>query len=316
MMRTQGLFDKEAVMPFLRRNGIMRREEVLSGTPEQKYAFVESVAIHVDSFRQGRDFIDALFERSKRASRPGGLWILGDGGVGKSFILNDIHERYHPLDTETARTTPVLSLSFGERPAVSNILIQLLLQLGQDPDLLHYRKNIDLENYLVDAIPECGTVAILFDEAHHLWLHTTAKRNLDRKGGILGDFLKQLYDKLSVAFIFSGTPGLVDICEGDTQARTRWSGTLRLKSFEFNEKFIGLLKAIDHALPFPELSGLEGIGIATMLHASSGGNFRLLKRVLCEAVYLAALDNAPNLSIQHLEKAHFRVFCDGENPFI
>ena len=315
-MRTRGLFDGEAVMPFQRRNGIMMREEALSGTPEQKYAFVESVAIHVDSFKQGRDYIDALFDRCKRTKWPGGLWILGDGGVGKSFILNDIHERYHPIDTATSRTTPVLSLSFGERPAVSNILIQLLLQLGQDPDLLHYKKNADLESYLVDAIPSCGTVAILFDEAQHLWLHTSEKRVADRKGGVLGDFLKRIYDELSVAFIFSGTTGLVDICEKDTQAKTRWSGILRLKPFEFNEQFIGLLDAIDHALPFPQLSGLAEVDIASMLYQSTNGNFRLLKRLLCEAVYLAALDNAPKLSIQYLAKAHFRVFCDGENPFI
>lgn len=315
-MHTQGLFDNQAVMPFQRRSGILRREEVLLGTPEQKYAYVECVPIHVESFTQSREFIDALFERSKRTNRPGGLWILGDGGVGKSFILNDIHERYIPIDTETARTTPVLSLTFDERPAVSNILIQLLLQLGQDPDLLHYKKNADLQHYLVDAIPECGTLAILFDEAHHLWLHTSAKRNLDRRGGILGDFLKQLYDKTSVAYIFSGTPGLVDICDSDHQARTRWSGTLRLKPFELNEKFIGLLMAIDHALPFPELSGLAEIDIATKLYQSTKGNFRLLKRLLAEAVFLAAKDNAPKLSTKYLAQAHFRVFCDGENPLI
>ncbi|MFQ6332644.1 TniB family NTP-binding protein [Methylophilus sp. 3sh_L] len=309
-----GLFDKQPSLRFNQRITKFDRQHALNGTPAQKYAFMENVAINVDSFQNARDFIDALLMRTTRAKRPGGLWIVGEGGVGKSFILADLINRYPQMDTDVARITPVLGISFEERPSVSSILIELLIQLGQDPQLIHYRRNADLQRMLIDALPSCGTMAIFFDEAQHLWLTARSRKSLDRKGGALGDFIKQLYDKTHVAFIFCGTPGLTEIFKEDSQANTRWSGTLQLKSFNYDSVFIGLLKVLDQAAPLREECGLAK-NYAEKLYQSTRGNFRLLKRLLAEAVYIAAMQDADKLSAEHLAEAHFGIFCDQENPF-
>lgn len=299
-------------------NGPLRltRDEALMGTPAQKSEFVKHVPVHVEGFSDAREFVDVLIARAKRTHKPGGVWILGDGGVGKSFILDDIQHRYPSHETETTRCTPVLRLDFEGTPVWSTLLIRLILQLGQDPNLLHYQKNDDLRDYLVDALPESGTRAILIDEAQHLWMNTKSLRNRDRMGGALGDALKRLYDSIQVAFVFTGTPGLLKIYEEDLQAKTRWPGLLQLHGFQLDAKFVGLLKALDQAIPLQERSELDKEEVATKIYQATQGNFRLLKGLLAEAVLIAAQQNSPVILKKHFEKAYFNIFLNADkNPF-
>lgn len=292
-----------------------KKAAALSGTPADRSEFTRTISISVDSYRQTNQFIDNLIERSKRTKRPGGLWILGDGGVGKSFILDAVYDRYEPTETQTHRYCPVLSLSFASRPAESDILLSLLIQLGQDPTTIRYQNNADLQAIVLDGLVQCGSLAFLFDEAHHLFINVHAKRNMDRLGGRNGDFIKRLYDESGMACIFAGTMGLAEFIASDTQAKTRWSGTIRLQHFANDAKFRGLLQAIDSALPMPALSGLATEEFAGKLYVASQGNFRLLKSLLAEAVFIASSEGSQNLTLAHLARAHFLCFCTEETPF-
>lgn len=312
---TDPLFSERVGPPPALMSPAERRAAALAGTPEERAEFTRTVSINVDGYRVASQFVENLVNRSRRTDRPGGLWLLGEGGVGKSFVLESIYERHQPWETLEARCCPVLTLSFDARPAESDILLSLLLQLGQHPGSLSYQKNADLRDILLDAFPACGVLAILFDESHHLWLSTQAKRVVDRIGGRLGDFLKRLYDTSGLAFIFAGTPGLERLYETDSQAKTRWPGMLKLELFGNDAKFRGLLATLDEALPMPELSGLSEEPLATQLHESTRGNFRLLKNLLADAVLLAASEGAPKLTAIHLAQAHFQTFCTEITPF-
>ena len=312
-MGTPGLFDHVPnLRPIYPRNKLTR-EEAMRGSPNQKYQFVQEVTVQIEEFKQAREYIDALLERGKHTSKPGGLWIVGDGGVGKSFLLKDAHQRHPQLDTDIARITPLLTLNFEGIPSISSLLIEMLLQLGQEPELIRGQTNSELRKMLIDALPACGTSGVLFDESQHFWLRT--KRTADRNAGAFGEYLKELYDDTSLAFIFTGTPGLRDVFENDNQVYTRWSGLLNLEPFKFGDQFFGVLAALDQAIPLPEPAGLTNPKLAEKLFASTKGNFRLIKRMLAEAVLLADKDGAESLDLHYLAKAHFLIFCSRENPF-
>ena len=314
---TQNLFSATAVRRPADEDSEIIRRKIISKTPAERRNFTLDVGINVDGFRTAKRFIDGLIKRAYDSPNPGGLWLLGDGGVGKTYVLESVFQHHAPYEDDLARHCPVLSLSFDSRPSESAILLSLILQLGQNPATLSYKSNYELTDILVDAIRVCGTRAILFDEANHLWLNTRAQRIKDRIGGRLGDFLKRLYDRLKVvAFIFAGTPGLKDLIEQDSQAATRWSGKLELACFSYDEKFIGLLKSIDEALPMRERADLGSNALSKQIYEATSGNFRLLKRLLAEAVYIAATENARCLTSKHLANAYFIVFCLEDSPFI
>lgn len=291
------------------------RKAALGGAPAERAEFTRNVSVSIESFARGIKFCKALIESAARTNQPGGLWLLGDGGMGKTFILDAIHKQYSPQESLLTRHCPALSLAFSSRPSESQIMGELLLQLGQDPRTLHAKSNPELWNMLLDALKACRTQAILFDEAHHLWLTLRSKRIVDRAGGVVGDFLKRLYDDSGVAYIFAGTPGLGSFLEDDRQASTRWSGKLRLEKFVFDNRFIGLLAALDEALPMPEPTGLASEDLASRLFVSCDGNFRLLKNFLAEAVFVAASEGTPHITRKHFATAHFNRFCSETTPF-
>lgn len=316
MMKATGLFDDAPFEVPVLKQSLVTRDEAISGSPEQKQHYFLNVTVQVEGFAKARKFVDALLDRRTRLLKPGGLWVIGDGGVGKSFILNDIYQRYPYLDTSIARITPLIWLSFRSRPSASDLLCTMLLQLGQDPSLMRNQSNDHLEDSLIEALKSCGTLGILFDEAHHLWLSSSTRRIKDRVGGPVGDLLKRIYDATNIAYIFSGTPGLVSAVFADGQVSSRWPGVITLKQFDLDEQFYGLLDALDKALPLAKVSGLaHQRKLAESIHLSTSGNFRLIKNLLAEALFLAAKENAEKLEMRHLAESHFITFCDGTNPF-
>ncbi|WP_461168461.1 TniB family NTP-binding protein [Uliginosibacterium sediminicola] len=261
--------------------------------------------------------MEGLLNRARRSKSPGGLWILGHGGQGKSFLLDAFSRRHPPVDTTKWRQCEVMLIPLRSRPSKSDILLTIMLILGINPGMLKYQNNSDLEKIVVDAMSHCGVRVILFDESQHLWLSTTGKinRSADRLGGEVGDFLKELYDKTGIAFVFAGTPGLEVVVNSDSQANTRWAGVLHLKPFENDAKFSALLEALDDSLPMEERSNLAEPELLSMIHQATQGNFRRLKNLLAEAVFLAASAEERRVRKQHLADAFFEISCAEATPF-
>lgn len=290
------------------------KHAVMQKSPQIRSQFFSKAFVNVRSFDAGLRFIDALIERSRHSKNAGGLWIFGDGGTGKTFILDRINQKYAPIETPVSRIVPLVSIHLRERPAISDLALLILAQLGQDPALVHYRGNSDLEDALVIALEECKTLVMLFDEAQHLWIKNSNKN--DRSAGHVGEFLKRLYSKVGVAYVFAGTAGLEEVASRESQSNTRWSGKLKLKNFEFDGEFLGLLDALDEMAPMAEKAGLQSLDMAKPIHEATQGNFRLLKRLLAEAILIAANENSQRVTMDHLSRAHFFIFCDSPNPFL
>jgi len=291
-----------------------KRLAALNGSPEIRAKYTFDVGIACEGYKLAISYIENMINRADRNLHPGGMWLLGEGGTGKTFIINKLIEMHPPIDTIEYRCCPLLSLVFKETPSISSILATLALQLGISPRILAYKGNTELQNIVVEAIKECHVSCIIYDESHHLWL-STQKRNSDRRGGKLGDFLKLFYESTKVSYIFSGTPGLKSIYDADKQISTRWPGICMLTPFKNDENFRGVLQALDAALPFPELSSLANDPLANRLFESSSGSFRLLKTLLSNAVRIAAEANCPHILPTHLAQAHFFTFCEQKTPF-
>jgi len=289
------------------------RTRAMAGSPDARAQYVLDVPIAFDEYRRANKYIDALLARSKVSQKPGGLWIIGEGGRGKSFILERLLKRLKPVEGDHRRLCPVLYVTFESRPSIGEIYIRLLLQLGQDPRSLKGQSLKDLRDTLGDAVKTAGLLLIAFDEAQHLWV-LASKKNKGDAGGSLGATLKRLYDFLGVAFVFIGTTPLDEIRRQDAQT-TRWPGLSFLNAFSYNEEFLGVLGALDECLPMPDKAKLSDITLSKPIFESCRGSFRLLKMLLSEAVRIASQEEAKQISLQHLADAHFLVHCSEETPF-
>lgn len=291
-----------------------KRIKAMQGSPAEREYYTKNIAIYSKSYKSAVQYVNNLLARSAREPGPGGLWLLGEGGVGKSFVLKYIQEHYPPSESTTARRCPVISLTFSSRPTEKEVIGLLLMQLGQDPSMLRFQTLDELKHILVLAIRSADTLAILMDEAHHVWLNVNAARVADRIGGPVGDFLKRLYDATGVAFIFCGMPGMERILMVDSQARTRWNGIFRLTQFAYDIEFLSVLASLDESLPMAEKSNLHEPDLSAKIYKVCDGNFRVLKNFLSQAVFFAAEANSKSIA-PHLSMACSMILGQSHNPF-
>lgn len=294
------------------------RAQAMAGTPKDRQIFSLSVRIDVEGFRLASIFMERLLDSARRTKSPGGLWLLGEGGSGKTFALTSFAERHPHVTQGVIQTCEVLRLPFEGRPAESDIWLGILLQLGQNPDALLRLSNKKLKSLVYEATEQATVRVILFDEAQHLFISSSAsggKRSKDRLGGPLADVLKRFYDKSGVAYVFAGTPGLRDYVERDPQVNTRWPAVRLLEEFQYDEKFIGALAVLDVALPMEEPAGLSEPELSKQIFASSQGNFRLLKNFLAKAVFIAASAGSKSIERKHFQQGHFETYCEERTPY-
>lgn len=94
-----------------------QRVAAMRGDPSMRSEYARSVSIEVPGYRMALRFMEGLLEKANRTKHPGGLWILGDGGQGKSFVLQAFLRRHQPVQTIERIWFPVLYLRFAGRPA-------------------------------------------------------------------------------------------------------------------------------------------------------------------------------------------------------
>lgn len=110
--KTVSLFaqlESETVQPEVTARA--RREAAMQGSPADRSEFVREVSINVDQYRLGTRFMEGLLARARRSKSPGGLWLLGKGGQGKSFMLDAFAQRHRPVETTTTLRCEVILIS-------------------------------------------------------------------------------------------------------------------------------------------------------------------------------------------------------------
>jgi hypothetical protein len=313
---TQSLFENGLPARPEKLSPQQQREIALAGTPEERAEFTRYVAVHVEHYQQGLSSCASLIQRAGRTKTPGGLWFYGEGGSGKSFLLTSVAEAHPPYETDTGPVFPVLIVTLAGRVTASALMAMLLLQMGSDIRFLTNQDNGDLERTLVTALKASGVRAIIFDEAHHLWGVNSSSKKIDAgMGGVVGNTIKRIHDDSGVAFIFAGILKLKALVDKDTQLSSRWAGCRVLTPFENDTKFRGLLATLDAAIPMPTPAGLADDKLASQIHQACEGNFRVLKHMLAEAVYMASIENSISLTRDHFRRTYIDVKCADVTPF-
>lgn len=290
-----------------------RRKAALMGTPAERSRYVQEVLIATPELARSVKLADRLILRAGDSECPGGLCVHGDGGSGKSFVLDTL-ERRHPKKLSLSSVSqPFVRIKLSENPTPASIRDLLFDAIGFAGARTGNEKLV-LQD-LLTAFRELDVRMLAIDEAHHLG-SVSVRRNKDRRAGQSGDFLKNLYDDTGVAFLFCGLHTIWDLLRTDTQFNSRWLGEVALPDYVEGPQWIALLRALDTALPMPEKSGLHTRLRATQLYQLSGGNLRKLKLFMAHVVRFAAEEGASRLEAMHFSTVFALECMTGTNPFI
>lgn len=277
------------------------RQLALNGSPEDREDFTAKVVVRTPYIQMMDDSVRSLMEVACRIPFPGGFCVAGEGGTGKTVLLEEIKKKFPPSESYFSSTKTVVELRLPERPTPAGVAQHLLHELGNP--LANAKVGPDMDTVLFKTLAVCRTKIVLFDEAHHLVPSSGPRRNSARLTGATGDYLKFVHDMTRIPFGFFGPPEFLDAFNVDSQLRSRFPGRIEMTHYARGRDWLQVLQALDRALPLPEQGGLASPEMASWLHKVSSGNFRELKRLLGRAVFIASTEGSPKLSKKNLERA-------------
>jgi hypothetical protein len=290
------------------------REAALRGTPREKSEFLRNdIFIPTADFVYVTDTINGLIRHAKLSGSPGGMRVRGHGGTGKDAIIRYIMKQHPGISVGQQRICPILKVDFGSYLAPIDILGSMHTQLGSA--YKKYQGIGELQTLLFEAMGECHTEAIIFNEAQHMLPVSSSKsRSEVRLSGRAGDWLKEFLDKLLRPAFFFGVPGWDVVFDKDGQLGTRIRNHHDLKVPD-KATSLGILQALDEAIPMPEPAGLATPALAGPILETTQSNWRHLIKLLDAALVSASLAGAKKIQKEDLSYSYSLNVGANGNPF-
>lgn len=283
-----------------------------------RMAVLEKSIFKHSTYRQALERIEEIHERSVKTKRSEYLFVVGESGVGKSTLLSKYAEKYPRYVEGKTTVIPVLMLSVPGASSMLALANAVLESFGR-AYVTKGKSWDDKWNQVIRLINSTKVQLIIFDEMHNFV--SKANRNEEQR---LIDSLKNLMNKTSVAIVAAGIPDCLKLVDKDPQLRTRMTAEVSIERFdvecpELYADFKSILFSLERALGYPEPSILYEEPLAQRIYFACDGNFRMLIKLLREAIGTAERLEESSISQAILYQAFKRAFRedtpDEANPF-
>lgn len=309
---TPEYFDEEAVEKEIHQ----RRIQTYSTEALKAGIKVDGLFVLHDRFSSGLRALDRIFQLARDVKMPHGLRIVGPTGAGKTALLNYFSTSL-PSSTLFVPGFACVNLRAGSRPTAGQFVAGLLrlynYPIQTTSSAVYLRKE-----HAFELIRAKGTRMVFVDEAQNL-IHQTRRRGAHVNEPEATIFLRELMDQTNVGLVLGGTTDLDGLEDIDRHLSDRITGRIELRLFERDVQWAGLLHGFAKACDWFDLRLLQTSEQMKLLFLASGGSPRRVKRLLTEAVLIAAERKATAIETQDLKSAF--VHCQGDhgattNPWV
>jgi len=219
--------------------------------------------------------LDDLLAYPKRSRMPN-LLIIGESFMGKTSIIEKFLSTHQRLlieedDGSPRALVPVILITAPDTVDMKGVYIKILEEF-----FTAFRPNdtqVKLRHQALYLMRETGVKMLIIDEIHNLLETTMTKQRLVMNG------IKNLSNELKIPIVGAGTDVAVKILSTDPQHASRFD-VVRLKKWELNQEYRGLLKAFEKRLPLRKPSHLYQKEKAKLLYTLSVGNLGNLHKLI------------------------------------
>ncbi|MEJ1164121.1 TniB family NTP-binding protein [Variovorax sp. CCNWLW186] len=267
---------------------------------------VDRIMVSHPGFKEILTSCDRVFQLSREFSTQQGVVVSGPTGSGKTALIRYFRNSL-PKSNLFESGYGALAVRLSKRPTVGQLIGGLLRQIRYPfPNVSTHTLAVK-RNVLIDALKQKGTRLLFVDEAHHL-LPQTRMRVRAEEGSNVTDCLRELMDEVPLGLALFGGEELADLTGVDLHLASRISARHLLHSFEAGSMWHGFVRAFARQSKGFNLDFIAEKGEATRAQKTTGGNLRAFKRLVTEAVLIAADEGATQIQAEHLRTAFERVY--------
>ena len=269
-------------------------------------------------FNAALSLIEEQLELYRNTGVAQHLLVLGESGTGKSSICRYLVVKYPRRVLPERDVVPALNVSVPAAATIAGLASEILRALG-DPD--PNSGTVPTKTHRITTLCRgCSVELLLIDEAQHLHDRGRATTHY-----MVGDWLKQLIDELSIPTVFLGLPRLEQLLHINEQLRRRFSKRALLALGQKAEastqtECLQLFLSLAACMPVPvRTSGIKSFELGERLYFASDGRVAYIKKLLSHALSHALEYQATEILLIDLENAFtqeiWRHGIERLNPF-
>jgi hypothetical protein len=243
--------------------------------------------LHED-FGNSLTAFDRLFQVAREFNIPQGGWLIGDPGTGHKTLYRQF-ESTLPKSTLFAPGFGCVRVTLRGAPSLGQLAASLFRRYDYP---FHRGTETQLCNrwpIALELVQTKGTRLIYFHNAHCLVGyagHTRSPGGLHYNRPVV-DAICELMDETHVAVVLGGSELLDRLRELSPELESRLTVRMRLRTFDPDAQWRGLLKAFATRFVPVSLKFIDCDPEAKRLHQLTAGRIVHLKRLLVEAVLIA-----------------------------
>lgn len=262
---------------------LMRRQFTYSMNALKAGQQVFDTYIPYPSVTRALESIDRIHQLAEQISLTQGLMITGPTGTGKTTLIRYFQASLPP-DGRVDENARSLYIRLQEQPSAGRIVSALLREIRY-PFSSVSNQNLGIKrDILIEALQQRRCKLLFIDEAHYL-CQSRKGRNPDRVGTYTTDLLREIADGVPLALVLTGEKTLDRLAEVDSHMAARVPVRVALANFEpMDRDWISIVMALMRACPEVSFEKLLDKPELHRIHNATGGNMRLLKWLLSEAV--------------------------------
>lgn len=234
-----------------------------------------------------------------------GFLLLGEPGVGKTFVLDELAARYQSTIDSNQRITPLVRLAPKPGAGFESICADMLERLGMSRTAVERVKPKFLERALFDALVRHRVQTVVLEE-----LHNALTREGKQLRSRLTDFLKNLWnfyptttdcnwassspglEQRKLLIIVSGKPELEAVFATDKELQSRYNNIVRaprlsIRTADEFRAFREMVVHFSHRFPVAAAFDAASDDFAIRCYLATNAHMRHLEKLFERARTLA-----------------------------